>query len=56
MKERDDRAELTAGEAEALRVEVLPDREAMSVLDPGKHFQPLPAETIGIPDPPPEVA
>ena len=46
MDERDDQAELTAEEAEALRAEALPDREAMSVLDPGKHFQPLPPETM----------
>jgi hypothetical protein len=56
MDERDNRAELSAEEAEALQAEALPDREAMSVLNPGKHFQPLPPEAIGITDPPPEVA
>jgi hypothetical protein len=56
MDERDDQAELSTEEAEALRAEALPDREAMSVLDPSMQFQPMPPETIGSTDLPPDVA
>jgi hypothetical protein len=55
MDKPDDRADLSAEEAEALRAEPLPDREAMTVLNPGQHFHPLPPEAIGITHLPPEV-